>query len=64
MNIFKKILKIFEAIKRYDFSFRNNKDYHYIAVTTPNSLLARFLSNCDGDKFCLSCFGNFPNEEI
>ena len=25
----------------------------------PNVLLAEFLSNRDGDKFCLNCFHNF-----
>lgn len=39
------------------FSFCNKK-YHYIVVITANTLLAKLLSNWDGDKFCLNCFGN------
>ena len=34
----------------------NNSNYHYIAVTKPNALLAK-LHN--GDTFYLNCFGNF-----
>ena len=50
--------------QKYDFNFCNNKKYHYIAATKPNALLAKFLSNHDGDKFCLNYFVNFENEEL
>ena len=30
----------------------------------PKALLAKLLSNWNGDKFCLNCFGNFQNEEL
>ena len=36
----------------------------FVAITTPNALLAKFLSNCDSNKFCLRCFNNFQNEEL
>lgn len=48
--------------KEWDFDFGNIKK-HYIAVAKEN-VLAKFLSNCNGDKLCLNCFGNFQNEEL
>ena len=48
--------------KEYDFN--NNKKYHYIVVTKPTVLLAKFLSNCDNDKFCSNCFSNFQNKQL
>lgn len=35
----------------------------FVAITTPYALLAKFLSNCDSNKFCLR-FNNFQNEEL
>ena len=45
--------------KEYDCYFKNNTKYHSIAVTKPNALLAKLLSNHDWDRFCLNCFYNF-----
>ena len=39
----------------------NNSKCLYIAVTKPNTLLAKFLSN--KDRFCLNCFSNFQTDE-
>ena len=36
----------------------------FVAITTPYALLAKFLSNCDSNKFCLRCFNNIQNEEL
>ena len=50
--------------KIFFFNFGNNGKYHYTAVAKANTLLAKFLSNRDSDKFCLSCFDNFENKEL
>ena len=38
----------------------NSNKYHYIAVTKPNALLAKFLSN----HVCLNFFCNFWTDEM
>ena len=40
-------------IKNFDYNIGNNKKYHYIVVTKPNALFAKFLSNCENYKFRL-----------
>ena len=50
--------------KEFDSYFMNNQKHHNIAVTKPNALLAEFLSNHTGDRFCLNCFCNFQTDEI
>ena len=46
--------------KEFCYDFGNDKKYHNIALMKP--LLATFLSNQDGDKFCLNCFNNFQKK--
>ena len=41
----------------------NNSKCLYIAVTKPNTLLAKFLSKHNKDRFCLNCFSNFQTDE-
>ena len=48
--------------KEYDCCSMNNSKHHYTAITKPNVLLAKFLSNHDGEGFCLNCFCNFQTE--
>ena len=40
----------------------NNSKYHYIAVTKPNELLAKILSELDRDRFCSNCFNIFQTD--
>ena len=47
--------------EEFDDCFVNNTKYNYAAVTKPNSVLAKFLSKHDGDRFCLNCFADFSN---
>ena len=42
----------------------NNNKYHHIAATKPNVLLAKFLSNHEGDRFRLNCCFNFQTDEL
>ena len=37
----------------------NDKEYNYIAVKKSNALIAIFLYNPHGERFCLDCFNNF-----
>ena len=49
--------------EEYNYCFRNNSKYNYIAVTKPNTLLATSISKHDRDRFCLNCFDNFQTDE-
>lgn len=40
----------------------NKSKYHHVAVTEPNDLLAKILSNHEGNRFCSSCFFNFQTD--
>lgn len=42
----------------------NYQKFHNISVTKANALLAKHLSNHEGERFCLNCFYNFPTVEI
>ena len=41
----------------------NNSKYHFIAVTKPIALLAYFLANHGGHRFCLNQFSNFQTDK-
>lgn len=42
----------------------NYQKIHNISVTKANDLLAKHLSNREGERFLLNCFYNFPTVEI
>lgn len=48
-------------VKEYD-CFMNSSKY-YLAVTKLNALLAKFLSRCEKDRYCLNSFSNFQSDE-
>ena len=62
MVILKKNVERSFKDKEYDYYFMNTSKYHYIAVTKPNTLLAKPLSNHDGHRFYLNCFCNFQKD--
>ena len=40
----------------------NCKKHHYLAVTNLSALLEKFLSNHDGDVYCLNCFSSYTTK--
>lgn len=40
----------------------NKSKYHHVAVTEPNDLLAKILSNHEGNRFCSSYFFIFQTD--
>ena len=48
----------------YDYYCMNNNEYPYIAVKKANTLLEKYSSNHDGDRFFLNFFCIFKIDEI